>query len=155
VRFLAAASVILLAGASGAPAPPLSVQAQESPQTIQAGTGSVDAITFHVASGFHVQANPAADEFLIPLTVKLVPGPGLKVGDPKYPAPEKYRLHGTDVDLLTYSGTFSVGVPLNVTADARAGAVTLSGSVRYQACDRRSCKPPATIEFKRAYMVEP
>jgi len=98
-----------------------------------------------VKPGFHVQANPASDEFLIPLDLTFEPVAGLSARSTIYPAPERHRLEGGDVDLLTYQGKILLGVPF-VAADTDTGRiVAVSGSLRYQACDDARCYMPRRI----------
>lgn len=104
-------------------------------------------IRITVADGFHVQANPAANEFLIPLTLELESENDLEIGEIRYPEGETYRLKGSEEDLLTYDGTFSVYVSIQAPISADEGISTARGRLRYQACDHRVCLPPATISF--------
>jgi thiol:disulfide interchange protein DsbD len=110
---------------------------------LQPGRARSATLSISVRDGFHVQANPAASEFLIPLSVSFDATEGLKVGEPRYPPPARYRLEGTDEDLLVYGGIFKVTVPIEASRSSPPGSYTLPGKVRYQACDERSCRPPA------------
>ena len=71
----------------------------------------------------HVQANPASDEFLIPLQIEIEPRDGVRIGDPRYPPGEAHRLGGTDSDLLIYDGAFELSVPIMADVLGRAGRV--------------------------------
>jgi DsbC/DsbD-like thiol-disulfide interchange protein len=141
--------VALLAGAGLALAPEaiLTVRPPEE-LTLRPGGRASAVLEMSVREGFHVQANPAANEFLIPLTVTFKPAEAVKAGEPRYPPPQRYRLEGTEEDLLVYGGVFTVSVPVEVPRSSAPGRYTLQGKVRYQACDERSCRPPAlaTVE---------
>lgn len=113
------------------------------------------AVEIVVQKGFHVQANPAASEFLIPLTVSVEQTEALKVGAPRYPRSSRYRLKGTSEDLLVYGGVITVTVPIQSTGLTPSGLHTLRGKVRYQACDDRSCRSPATAPFEFKVRVLP
>lgn len=102
--------------------------------------------TFHVADGYHVQANPATNEFLIPTSLELPNACGVKAGSPVYPAPLSVRLEGTDRDLAVWEQTFQVVVPLSAGRFARRGDCILHGTLVFQACDLRTCLSPASIE---------
>jgi DsbC/DsbD-like thiol-disulfide interchange protein len=117
---------------------------------LKPGQAGEAAVEISVRDGFHVQANPAANEFLIPLTIAFEPTDALTVGEPRYPAPMRYRLEGTDEDLLVYGGVFTVPLPIRSSRTSPHGLHTLQGNVKYQACDERSCRPPATapVEVK-------
>lgn len=112
---------------------------------VAAGDSATVAVTIRVAEGFHVQANPAADNFLVPLKLELASVPGVSVAAIHYPSPTLYRLEGTAKDLLTYSGTFRIVVRLHLAPDAQLGHHVLRGTLAYQACDARSCRFPAEL----------
>jgi hypothetical protein len=101
-------------------------------------------VTLSVAAGYHVQANPAGGEFLIPLEMQLDPVEGLVFGEATYPQAVPYRLANSEDILQTYEGTFSVGVPV---AALEVGTFGVNGRVRYQACDAKRCLFPSTIPF--------
>jgi hypothetical protein len=104
-------------------------------------------IRITVTDGFHVQANPAANEFLVPLKLELESEDDLEVGEVRYPAGESYRIKGTEEVLLTYKGTFTLSVPIRASDSADEGIREVRGRLRYQACDDRVCLRPATLEF--------
>lgn len=122
---------------------------------LEAGQSREVAVEIDVKGGFHVQANPAANEFLVPLVVAIEPADELTVGEPRYPPASRLRLKGTEEDLLVYDGTIAVSVPIQTTATAAAGARKLEGSMRFQACDKVSCRPPATAAFELAVRILP
>jgi hypothetical protein len=106
-------------------------------------------IAMTVTDGYHVQANPASRDFLIPLEVKLRPAGGIRPGKPVFPKAQPYSLGGMPDDpLLTYGGTFDVRVPLEAQDDASLGNHVLTGTIRYQACDSRTCLFPAQKRLK-------
>ena len=142
-----------MAPASSQPAPVVRVVGMER-LSVAPGASQDTEIRITVVEGFHVQANPAADEFLIPLTLEFVSGDGFEVTDIRYPPGEPYRLQGADEDLLVYGGTFAVPVTVRASADAREEAVAARGRLRYQACDERICLAPATLLFDLTARVE-
>jgi DsbC/DsbD-like thiol-disulfide interchange protein len=113
------------------------------------------ALEITIRDGFHIQANPAANEFLIPLTIAVETTEALSTGAPRYPPPSRYRLEGTDEDLLVYGGVMIVPVPVRALRSTPPGLHTLQGKVKYQACDDRSCRPPATAAFELKIQVLP
>ena len=66
---------------------------------------------------------------------------------PRYPKPEKHTLAGSEKILLTYHGQVELPLTLEVAAGVDVGPRTLKGTVRYQACDRRSCRSPKSMSF--------
>jgi DsbC/DsbD-like thiol-disulfide interchange protein len=100
-------------------------------------------IAVTITPGFHVQANPASEENLIPLTLTLPPHNGIAVGRPIYPAPKRHRLEGSNQDLRVYDGTFHIRLALAAMSRSEGGE--LRGTIRYQACDHRTCLPPRSV----------
>ncbi len=143
-----------LAAASPSPPPVVTVSAPGTVE-IRAGGKREAAISVTVAEGFHVQANPASEPYLIPLRLELAEGAGFRIGKPLYPEGRPYRLRGADRDLSTYEGTFAVRWLLEVPKDAPVGELTVEGALRYQACDTRVCLRPATVPFTLRVRILP
>ncbi len=135
--------------------PPVPVSLGEIPPlTLRAGVAiSVD-VPVEVAEGYHVQANPAATEFLVPLELALDPTDGFELAAPIYPPPGRHRLEGAEDDLLTYEDTVAITFGLTARSDASPGERLLRGSLRYQACDATRCYFPATLPVELRVFVE-
>ena len=123
--------------------------------TLKRGEARDAALEITIRDGFHIQANPAANEFLIPLTIGVEPTEALSAGGPRYPRPSRYRLEGSNDELLVYGGVIKVPVPIRASRSTPPGLHTLQGEVKYQACDDRSCRPPATADFELEIRVSP
>jgi DsbC/DsbD-like thiol-disulfide interchange protein len=146
------AALVALAG------PPVALTLEAEDVRVVAGGTTEARVTVRVRPGFHVQANPAAAEFLVPLTVELSERPPVRVGLPVYPPGRPHRLRGATADLLTYEGAVTVRVPLRAESDPARGrddVVVLSGSVRYQACDARACLRPSALPLHISVQVRP
>ena len=98
-----------------------------------------------VRPGFHVQANPVLDPALIPIVFALQPSGGLQPGAPVYPPAKRFRLQGTDDDLVVLDGRFAIRIPIRASADAAPGKIVLRGALRFQACDHEHCLFPRTL----------
>jgi hypothetical protein len=122
--------------------------------TVHAGDSSVAIVSFQIAEGFHVQANPASNEFLIPFSLTFTPGDSTVSAVPEYPEPYRFRLEGTTEDLSTYHGVTSLRIGIRVGADASAGERRLAGELRYQACDARRCYFPESIPVTITVVVD-
>ena len=84
--------------------------------------------------GWHVNANPASLDFLIPTEVQ---------GDVRnvtYPRGEAFKSQFTEEVLNVYSGK------VDIRGEAREGRGSIL--LRYQACDDRRCLPPVTKTVK-------
>jgi DsbC/DsbD-like thiol-disulfide interchange protein len=147
LRALTACLDELLTEETATPASPPPVVAVEEPAlvSVAAGGATEARITVMVASGYHVQANPASDQFLVPLQLELKSTGGVRPEQPHYPPGQPYQLEGAANDLLTYGGTVELVVPLRASPSARPGHRVLQGTLRYQACDTRACLFPAAV----------
>lgn len=126
-------------------ASPQIVAVKASPVTLAAGAATHARVTLIVADGYHVQANPASDEFLVPLRLDLRGERGVRVGKPRYPRGRPYRLPGADMDWMIYNGTLEIAVPLEAQEKAPEGEHVLRGALHYQACDEGRCFFPASV----------
>ncbi len=106
---------------------------------VEAGRASVVELRFRVEPGFHINSHTPKDELLIPTVLKVEPG-AVKVAAEEYGAGTAFRLGAGEV-LDVYQGEFRVVVRVV----APKGASTLTGALRYQACDNAGCFPPRTL----------
>jgi hypothetical protein len=138
---------LLAAEGSGAPRPPV-VSVRADPVEIRPGHRADARLEVTVAEGFHVQANPASEPYLIALRLELGDVPGLKTGAPVYPPGKAHRLRGASSDLSTYEGTLGIRVPLEAAPELPTGETALEGRLHYQACDARVCLRPSSVSFR-------
>jgi thiol:disulfide interchange protein DsbD len=110
----------------------------------RAGDSLTVTIPLKVTHGYHVNANPAVDSLYIPLEVTFSDTSFADVGQPVYPKGKKWRLKGSDEDLLVYDGNVAINIPLVIPKDAQAGEYQLRGTIDYQACDDAVCFLPET-----------
>ena len=153
---LTALAVLVALGATPAIARAIEVVTVVPPSSVEVkpGAGTRIALQVVVKPGYHVQANPVENPSLIPITLKMDAARSISVGEPVYPAPKRLRLPGDSQDLVVYDGTFVIALPLQVGRNATAGAtVTLTGSLRYQACDDSHCLFPVTLPIALAVRV--
>jgi DsbC/DsbD-like thiol-disulfide interchange protein len=92
----------------------------------------------------HVYA-PAEKEG-IPVSLAVDPQPAFKASPPQFPPPEKYYFEPLKLTQLVFSKPFRIRQPIALHAPASA-AMTIEGSLRYQACDDRVCYIPKTIRL--------
>ena len=113
------------------------------PTTLQAGKPAGVELYFRVTDAMHINSHTPMDSTLIPTTLTFQPTDGVKTGAMHFPAGTKYAFSFAPREKLTvYSGDFTVNI--RITA-ARAGSYTLSGMLRYQACDNMQCYPSKTL----------
>jgi len=87
-----------------------------------------------IRDGWHVNANPASHDFLIPTRLE---GKGAEVRDVSYPEPRTLRATYADEQVSVYEGT------VELTGKLR-GEPSLA--LTYQACDAERCLRPVTVE---------
>ena len=115
------------------------------PVTVTKGQTAQLTVTAKIKKGFHIQANPAADEFLIPTILDVQASEGIMPGKPVYPPGRAYRLKGSTEDLLTYEDEVTIRLPIKVMGFASAGNVRLTGKLNFQPCDDRKCLFPRSV----------
>ena len=108
---------------------------------VPAGKPAVVELRFRVEEGFHVNSHTPKDELLIPTVLKLEDAAGVKVVGVEYPKGSAFKLPGNGEMLDVYQGEFRVRLQVVVPK----GQSTLTGGLRYQACDSAACFPPRTL----------
>jgi DsbC/DsbD-like thiol-disulfide interchange protein len=113
--------------------------------TVAKGQTAQLSVRAKIKKGFHIQSNPAADEFLIPATLSIQASEGIVPGNPVYPSGHPYRLKGSKDDLLTYEDEVEIRLPVQVLDSSPLGNATLTGGLRFQPCDDRRCFFPRSV----------
>jgi uncharacterized protein YyaL (SSP411 family) len=117
-----------------------------------AGTGSGGwrrfRLALDIAPGWHLQANPASESYLLATTLAAA---GAELRAVVYPAGEQLRVAFADRPLSAYRGRVElggeVGPPVGRPAPADPGDPGGSGArllITYQPCDDSRCLPPVT-----------
>ncbi len=106
---------------------------------VAAGKPAVVELRFRVDEGFHVNSHTPSSEMLISTVLKLDVANGVKLLGEEYPKGSAFRL--ADETLDVYQGEFRVRLRVVVPK----GQSTLTGGLRYQACDNAACFPPRTL----------
>lgn len=122
---------------------------------VEGGKPQVVELRFRVEPGFHINSHAPKDELLIPTVLKLDSASGVKVAGEEYQKGSAFRLSvgsaaGSGETLDVYQGEFRVSVRVV----APKGASTLTGLLRYQACDNAACFPPKTLPVSVAVTAE-
>jgi thioredoxin:protein disulfide reductase len=141
---LLVALALMVAGEGGASAPKVSVRVPEAVKLVQ-GERVETRVSVVVVEDYHLQANPASEDYLVPARLELKSSGGVTVGKITYPPGKLYRLNGADRDLKTYEGNFEIGVLLKASSKAHPGKRILQGRLHYQACDSRTCLFPTSV----------
>lgn len=113
---------------------------------VQPGESIRLAFSFELPAPWHVNSHTPLDEFLIPTELTLAENDAYEVVRVVYPEHEEINFAFQEEPLAVYEGTFTVGVMLKVQDGVAPGNLTVSGSLRYQACNDKQCAPPKTVE---------
>ncbi len=117
-------------------------------QRIEIGKSSEIVIKSVVKNGYHIQANPVADEFLIPTRVTIKSADGFRIGEPVYPVGKPFSFQGMGDKFSVYGGEFMVKLPITLASSVAPKEYLLEGELHYQACDSATCLAPRTIPFE-------
>ncbi|MGC9157617.1 MAG: protein-disulfide reductase DsbD domain-containing protein [Terracidiphilus sp.] len=110
--------------------------------SLPAGKPVTVALHFRVAPGLHINSHTPRGEFLIPTTVAIPDGAGVRLAGADYPPGTEYRPpEDRKTRLRVYAGEFVIRARLV----AEAGDHLVELRLRYQACAYNTCMPPRTI----------
>ena len=100
--------------------------------------------TLFIDPGWHVNANPASFEYLVPTTLELVEGGPLT--DVLYPPGQRFEPEFSRGESLSvYAGKVEISAALPDEAASR-----LEARLRFQACDEQRCLPPGEARIEVA-----
>lgn len=148
-------AALLLTVAAQAPVIPKVLVDVPVPEEVRivAGGRAEARVVATVARGFRIQANPAAEPFLVPAKLELEGDERVRVGQPVYPPGQPHRLRGADDDLSIYEGTVVFHLPLEATPSSiskgeEVVTVVLDGRLQYQACNDVVCLKPSSVAVR-------
>jgi len=98
---------------------------------------------------YHVNANPASEDYLIPTELRIEAGKGYRVGKVQYPKPKEKAFafsEGKPIKILEGRTPIKFQVTLEKNVPKRP--MTLKATLRYQACDDNACYPPRTVPLE-------
>jgi hypothetical protein len=87
------------------------------------------------------------DQDYMPIVLTVAPSEAYQLEKPRYPPSEKLFFAPLKETQHVYSKAFRVTQPIVVTRDLSA-PLTITGTVRYQACDDAICYVPQTVAVK-------
>ena len=113
------------------------------------------AVVGEILKGFHVNSNPASEDFLIPTQLTADLPAGFRVLSTSYPPGVLRKFKFSPVQLSVYEGKFTVRLRLAADADAPLGALKIPLVLRYQACNDEACLPPIKLSLLAEFEVAP
>jgi DsbC/DsbD-like thiol-disulfide interchange protein len=81
----------------------------------------------------------------IPIEVTLDANPAIKAGKAALPPPQKYFFPPLKLTQLVYSSPFRITLPITILRQPPTGALTVTGTLQYQACDDAVCYVPKRV----------
>ncbi len=117
---------------------PLVTAVQGKPATVP--------LTFRVSTGYHINSNLPKSEFLIPTALKVEATTDIVIGKTTYPDGQDMSFpFDPDEKLNVYTGDFKIDVQVRPMHSVLPGKYAVRGTLKYQACDNRSCYPPKQL----------
>ena len=113
--------------------------------TVKAGATADSALQLNLKQGFHVNSNMPSEDYLIPLKLTWNEGV-LEATGTTFPKAESHKYSFSQKPLSVYTGDFEIVTHFK--AKPSPGASTITGKLRYQACNENMCLPPKTLEVK-------
>lgn len=131
----------------------LSIQESASPGQVKPGSRVTLMLDVELKPGMHVYA-PGVQSDYIPIQWKMSEAPGATIDPAKFPAPENLYLQAIDETVPAYTGKFRITREIRISDKASAGALSLEGKFRYQACDDRLCYIPQTVPLTWSIKID-
>jgi thioredoxin:protein disulfide reductase len=100
--------------------------------------------------GIHVYA-PGSDDY-IPVSIKIDPTAEVKPGKLAYPKAEMMTFGNEKVPV--FQKPFRLTQEVMLDKSAKAGAMSVAGTVKIQACDDKVCYPPENVPVKWSVAVK-
>jgi hypothetical protein len=110
--------------------------------TVPASKPTTIALHFRISPGLHINSHTPKEIELIPTTLTIPDGFGVRLDSASYPRGADFSLPlDPKTKLSVYTGEFILQARITATA----GNHLVEARLRYQACDNNACMPPKTI----------
>ena len=110
--------------------------------TVAAGKPTTLTLHFRIAPGLHINSHTPREDELIPTTLSIPEGSGVRLEGAIYPPGTEFTLPlDPKTKLSVYSGEFTIQARIVATP----GDHLIEARLRYQACDNSACMPPRTM----------
>lgn len=135
--------------------PPEQIVRVETRETTVTAGGRAEAI-FHltIADGYHINANPPTNSYMIATELKVDPAEGIKVAELAYPPPLQRKFAFAEAPLDVYEKAAPIRLTLEAAPGATKGTRSLRARLRVQACDEEVCYAPKTLETSLPLKIE-
>lgn len=106
------------------------------------------AIELTIAKEWHINANPANPDFMIPTEIKITSPQKVKMTKVKYPKHELLEVEGQEEPSHVYGNKVIIYTLLEIDASEEAEKAELEVEIKFQACNSKTCEPPDVIKLK-------
>jgi thiol:disulfide interchange protein DsbD len=131
----------------------LRVSASASADRARPGQRVALTLDIELKPNMHVYA-PSVEGY-IPIEWSMAPNAAIVAKPMVTPPPQMLHLEALDETLPVYSGRFRLVRDIAIAMGAKVkGAVTIEGTLRYQACDDRMCYVPKSVPLKWTLQVQ-
>ena len=115
--------------------------------TISPGQDATVPLTIRIRPGYHINSREPAEEYLIATKLTWDESP-LQLKAVDYPEAEIVKYSFSPKPLLVYSGNITVNSTFSAPEKVPLDLDELTGTLRYQACNDKSCFRPQKIRVK-------
>jgi hypothetical protein len=112
---------------------------------LERGGRMLIAVELTMEDHWHVNANPAKPDFLVPTEVQISSPQKVKVKRILYPKPQTLRVKGSSEPYEVYGNGALIFVQVETAPDEKASAATLEIRLSLQACNESECMAPEEI----------
>ncbi len=133
-------------GQLGADGPSMRLEAYTETDAGHPGESLRAAVVANLTPGWHVNAHKPLDEFLIATELSIEEHSGIRVEQVAYPSPLMTSFSFSPDQVAVYEERFTLGIVLSLSEDLAPGDYVLNGTLRYQACNDKQCRGPATAD---------
>lgn len=123
----------------------VSVETRLAATPVPAGQAVDGALVLEVEEGWHVNAHRPTFDYLIGTTLDWEKVADVSVANVRYPTPERFELDFAGDAIDVYQGTAPIFFDVRPTSAAAPGERRLTGRLRVQACNDRTCLQPSTV----------
>ena len=133
-------AMLLLGANTFAQEPGITVQASLARDATAPGSTFRVSVALDLPSPWHVNANPAASPDFIPTTLTWAPNPSVRSVKIIYPRGQLVAVPWADAPVSLYSGKTIIAAVVTIISNT-----TLTGVLKYQACDDKVCYAPKSV----------
>ena len=118
-----------------------------NPLAIAPGEAFEVELTLTIQDRYHIYANPAGSDDVIPTVITLEPGSKAELVEVRYPKGESKVLAANGPGKVTvFEKSAAPVAKIRLPLETPTGTATIHLRIRYQACDDKACLAPATLD---------